>query len=82
MLEFIVMIKNMMKMKKYPKSNIEKIRIFLNWANGFCKKNKLSLNGFWTYDNDFFSWDYLAELVKEKYVVFNKAMGKNQDPKQ
>jgi len=33
--------------KNYPKSNKEKLEIFLGWSKRFCKSNNLKLGGFW-----------------------------------
>lgn len=45
---------------------------FLDWAKEYSKNNNLNLEGFWTYDNDYFSNDYLSRLEREKYLVLNK----------
>lgn len=61
-------------------SEPDKLREFLCWAEKFCEKNKLKLDGFWTYDNDFFSWDYLLFLHKGKYIKINENLGDEQKP--
>ena len=62
------------------KSNKDELNLFLKWAKNFCKDKKLKLNGFWTYDNDYFSWEYLAKLIQNKYIIINKDLGKKPKP--
>jgi hypothetical protein len=60
--------------------NKEKLDNFLKWAEEYNKINKLSLKGFWTYDNEYFSADYIDFLTEEKIIILNENMGKEVDP--
>jgi hypothetical protein len=62
------------------KTNIEELNEVLVWAKEESKKNKLNLNGFWTYDNEYFSWNYLGKLEEDGVIILNKNMGKKIDP--
>ena len=66
--------------KDYPKSNRVYLDAFLGWAKNLCKKEKFQLKGFWTYDNDYFSWEYLTKLVRDKYILINEDIGKKPEP--
>jgi hypothetical protein len=61
-------------------TNVQQLNNFLRWAEKYIQKNKLSLEGFWTYDNDFFSKGYLNFLLENQIIILNKDMGKEIDP--
>lgn len=64
------------------KNNFQELQDFLRWTKEFTEKNNLCLGGFWTYDNDYFSWPCLAKLVKEEIIVLNERIGENPNPKE
>jgi hypothetical protein len=60
----------------FYKKNIDNLNQYLVAAKKFNKQHKLELDGFWTYNNEFFSWDFLAHLIKNKYLKLNEKIGK------
>ena len=61
----------------FPKENKDVLAAFLSWAK---EKSTKKLEGFWTYDGDYFSWPFLKKMVGGGFIVLNKEMGKKFTP--
>ena len=58
-----------------PEENRTRLHNVLKIAKHTIREKALDLDGFWTYDNEFFSVDYVSWLIEEDLIILNEDMG-------
>lgn len=65
--------------KPGPMENAIRLRNALNTAKLIRDAEGLSLDGFWTYENEFFCWPYLSWLTDNDIIILNERMGETPE---